>query len=389
MDKFVFHYPVKILFGQGVIDSIGNEAAGLGSHALLVFGRQAIKNYGLYKRVSASLRAHGVRLTDCGGVSPNPLLSKAKEGIETARSHGCDMVIGLGGGSVLDTAKAIAAGVAANHDIWKLFTGKKSVSTTLPVITVPTVAGSGSETNNAMVLTHDEKRLKFGFGHRLLFPAVCLADPSVSCTVPADQTAYGAVDALCHCLDPYFSSRASGTQFQLGFLEHLGRTIIATTDRLRVSPDCYDDRATMLWCTSLAMSPLAAAGLGKISFSIHLLEHGLSATTDLAHGAGLAALLPGWLRYHQAELNQQISRFGAQVFDLDNTDEMQKAGTAITALETFLRRNGCPVSVAELGFTSHHIPGLLDHCLQQARVWRMKDYDEHRLKAVLQACLSA
>jgi hypothetical protein len=388
MDKFVYHHPVKILFGQGVIDSVGSEAAGLGSHALLVYGRQAIKKYGLYERVCASLEARGISVTDWGGISPNPYLSQANEGIETARMHGCDMIVGLGGGSVLDTAKAISAGVLANHDIWKFFTGKKTVSATLPVITIPTVAGSGSETNNAMVLTHDEKKRKFGFGHRLLFPAVCLADPSVTFTVPGGQTAYGAVDALCHCLDPYFSSRASGTQFQLGFLEHLGRTIIATANRLRENPDSYDDRATMLWSASLAMSPLAAAGLGKVSFSIHLLEHALSATIDLAHGAGLAALLPGWLRYHRPELSQRIGRFGAHVFDIGKLDETQQADAAITALETFLRGNDCPVSLEELGFTSQHIPSLLDHCLQQARIWRLKDCDENRLKTMFQACLS-
>ncbi len=388
MDKFVYHHPVKVLFGQGVIDSVGSEAAGLGSNALLVFGRQSSRKYGLGERVAASLKAHGVSVAKWGGVRPNPLLSKAQQGIETARVHGCDMVVGLGGGSVLDTAKAIAAGVAANHDIWKFFTGKKSVTATLPLITIPTVAGSGSETNNAMVLTHDEQRLKFGFGHRLLFPAVCLADPSLTCTVPAAQTAYGAVDALCHCLDPYFSSRATGTQFQLGFLEHLCRTIIDAADRLRETPDSYDDRATMLWSASLAMAPLAVAGLGKVSFAIHLLEHGLSAATDLAHGAGLAALLPGWLRYHQDELSERLARFGVQVFDTGRLDERRQAGAAITALEAFLRRSGCPVSLTEAGITRRHFPGLIDHCLQQARIWRMKDCDGPALEAMLEACLS-
>lgn len=389
MDKFVYQHPVKILFGQGVIDSVGSEAAGLGSRALLVYGKQAIKTNGLYERVCTSLAAHDVSVAECGGVCPNPLLSRAHEGVETARMHGCDMVVGIGGGSVLDTAKAIAAGVAVNHDIWKFFTGKKTVSATLPVITIPTVAGSGSETNNAMVLTHDEKKLKFGFGHRLLFPAVCLADPAVTCTVSAAQTINGAVDALCHCLDPYFSSRASGIQFQLGFLEHLARTIIRTADRLRASPDSYEDRATMLWCASLAMSPLAAAGLGKVNFSIHLLEHALSATTDLAHGAGLAALLPDWLRYHQAKLHEQVGRFGAHVFDIGKLDKLQQATLAITALETFLKRNGCPVSLVELGFNRSHIPGLISHCLQQARIWRIKDCDKERLEAMFEAWLPA
>ncbi|HNC99780.1 MAG TPA: iron-containing alcohol dehydrogenase, partial [Myxococcota bacterium] len=201
MHNFVWHNPTKILFGRDTLPKIGAETAAWGRKVLLVSGQASLKRSGLHAQITHSLREAGLEIVEFSGARPNPLLSHARTGIALAKAEQIEVIVAAGGGSVLDTAKAIGAGAVVEHDVWKFFTGKKGIKGTLPVLTLPTLAASGSEMNSGMVLTNEETQEKFGFGHRLLFPKVSILDPQTTCTVPPDYTAYGAVDALSHALE--------------------------------------------------------------------------------------------------------------------------------------------------------------------------------------------
>jgi alcohol dehydrogenase YqhD (iron-dependent ADH family) len=386
MQDFVFHHPVKIIFGANGIDKLGTEMRAVGCRPLFVFGNGSIRENRLYDRVIEQLGTVGINAAEFGGVRPNPLLSTVRQGIAAARAASCDSILAVGGGSVIDTAKAIAAGVAVNHDIWKFFTGGKTVRSSLPLVTVPTVAGSGSEINHGMVLTHDERGHKFGFAHRLLYPQVCLAVPSLTATVPAKQTAYGAVDALSHCLEPYLSSEAEEVDFQFAHLENICRSIVTKAPRCINQPDCYSDRSAMLWLSMMAMSPAATAGLGRVYHSLHTLEHGLSARYNIAHGAGLAALLPGWLRYNQVKWGKRICRWGEQVLCMDQQSAAGSSEAVITGVTRYLDSLGCPVTLSQLAIPRNEIPLLADHVEAQTGVRAIPGLEREQALAILESC---
>jgi len=386
MDNFVFHNPVKVIFGKGTISQLGREIKALGNSVLLVSGKGSIKKNGIYQQVIDSLEGSSIAYLEHDGVNANPRLSHVKVGIEKARSAGSEVILGVGGGSVIDTAKAIAAGVPIGHDVWKFFTGKKGVKSVMPIVCVPTVAGAGSEMNSGMVLTNDDKGLKFGFGNRYLFPKVCISDPATTTSLSAAQTAYGAVDTITHCLEAYFTSTGANVPFQIGFLENICRTTVETCSRLLQDPESYEDRSTMLWTASMALSGIGTAGLGKISFPMHLLEHSVSALLDVPHGAGLAAVIPGFTIYQQNKLHHRLAQFGTNVFNIDSTDRQRLPALAIESLHEFLVSASCPVSLKEIGISRQDLPKLLEHCLQQARIWRMTDYDSDRIAGLLDYC---
>ena len=386
MENFVYHHPVKIIFGTGVLESAGKEVAQLGRRVLLVRGRSSLRENGTHRRLIDTLVGSNLELFELAGVRPNPLLSDVRTGIEKVREHACDVVVGIGGGSVIDTAKAIATGAGVQHDVWKFFTGKKSVRSRLPLVTIPTIAGSGSEINHGLVLTNDEELLKFGFGHRLLIPDVCIADPELSCTVPPLLTAAGGVDILCHCLEPYLTTKADGIAFQRGLIETISRTVVETVPACINTPHSLESRSTMLWCAMAAMSGYPTSGLGKIFYSLHAIEHGLSAHTDIAHGHGLAALLPGWLDYHRADYGDRICEWGARVFGIDRPTRESGVDDTIAAVQSFLTSVGCAPSLTEICFSKESLDNVVDHALAQARIWRLKDFSRKSVRAMLGHC---
>lgn len=256
----------------------------------------------------------------------------------------------------------------------------------MPIVSVPTLAGSGSEMNSGMVLTHDDKKQKFGFAHRALFPRVSITDPTATFSSPPDQTAFGAVDTLVHCLEPYFSSKELQAPFQYLFLANVSKTSMETCIELLTNPKSYAHRATMLWTSSMALSGISTSGLGKISYPIHLLEHALSALYDIPHGAGLAAVLPGWLAYYRESLADRFARFGEQVFEIKNGTVKDKSAQMIDQLTHFLDSINCPLSLRELGIKEKHLPEIASHCCSQARIWRMADYNLQNVLTLLNSC---
>ena len=316
MQNFVFQNPTKILFGRQTIPAIGAETKLWGSRALLVYGQTSIKKKNLYNQVIKSLSDANIKVIEHGGVSSNPLLAHVRAGIDKAKQNEIDVIVAVGGGSVIDSAKAISAGAVVNHDVWKFFTGrnKKPIKKTLPICTILTIAGAGSEMNSGMVITNQETRQKFGFGNKLLYPKTSILDPEITFTVPPNYTAYGAVDAISHVLEFYMTVSDPDTPVQDRFMEGLIENAMTACNRCLAEPEDYNGRANMMWTSTLSLNGLTAAGLGRVGFPMHMIEHSLSSLYNLPHGAGLSIIIPGWLKWFSQINPTRIASLSRRIF---------------------------------------------------------------------------
>ncbi|WP_446011216.1 iron-containing alcohol dehydrogenase [Candidatus Electrothrix sp.] len=393
MQNFVFHNPTKIIFGRNTIPSIGSETIALGQKALLVYGQGSMKESGLYEEVMNSLADACVIVVEHGGVRSNPLLDHVQQGIAKAKQEGVDVIVAVGGGSVIDTAKAIAAGSVVEHDVWKFFTGKKSVKSALPVLTVLTLAAAGSEMNSGMVITNQDTQEKFGFGHRLLYPKTSILDPEITYTVPPDYTAYGAVDAIAHVLEFYMTTQDTDTPVQARFMEGLILNAMESCERCLADPRDYGGRANLMWTATLALNGLTAAGLGRVGFPMHMIEHSLSALYDVPHGAGLSVVMPGWLQWYLYQDTARIARLGqgilpsAQFQQLAGQGERAVAEQTIAFLRTWFSKVHSPVTLTEMNIPAEDIPRIAENALGLAKVWRLNQYSQAIIEEILRGCI--
>ena len=387
MHNFVYHNPTKILFGRGTIESIGPETRVWGRRGLLVYGQDSLKHNGLHDRIVKALHEAEVDIVEHGGVRSNPLLSHVRQGVHLAKEHDVEVIVAAGGGSVIDTAKAIAAGTPVEHDVWKFFTGKRGIKTALPVTAVLTLAASGSEMNSGMVITNDETREKFGFGHRLLHPKTSILDPEATFTVPPDYTVYGAVDAISHVLEFYMTAADPDSPVQDRLMEGLIENAMTGCTRCLSDPRDYNGRANLMWTATLALNGLTAAGLGRVGFPMHLIEHSLSALYDVPHGAGLAVVMLGWLRAHRQSSAMRIARLGRRIFCLTEQEPAAAAAQTIARLHTWLQSVKAPLTLGDLNIPPDDIPRIAENTKGLARLWRLRDYTPERVDAILRQCL--
>jgi alcohol dehydrogenase YqhD (iron-dependent ADH family) len=383
MRDFVFHNPTKIIFGRHTISAIGRETARFGSNVLLVYGQGSIRENGIYDQVVKSLVAAGLKITEYGGVRSNPVLDHVRQGIVVAKVNHVDVVVAVGGGSVMDSGKAIAAGALVEHDVWKFFTAKKSITKSMPLVCVPTLAASGSEMNAAMVLTNKAKDQKFGFANRHLYPKVSILDPTVTYSVPPDYTAFGAVDAISHLLEFYFTTMLPHTIIQDRLMEGLLVTIMESCERVLLRPDDYHGRAQLMWSATLALNGLTAAGLRKVAFPMHMIEHSLSALYDVPHGAGLAVVIPGWLRYQAQTGIAKLDQFGRRVFPNNRGGQQDWAAHGIEQLTAWFVKIGCPVRLQDIKVDIGDIPAIATNALALGRIWRMPEYTREKIETIL------
>lgn len=387
MRDFVFHNPTRIIFGRNTISQTGEQAASLGSKALLVSGRESLKRLGIYQAVLHCLRRAGIEVIEHEGVQPNPIVSHVQQGIGLAQKNGVEVIVAVGGGSVIDSAKAIAAGALAGHDVWGFFKGKKSIRAALPVIAVPTIAGSGSETNNGMVLTNEATKQKIGIGNRHLFPRIAILDPTLTFSVPPSATAFGAVDAFSHLLEFYLNREESFSPLQDHYSAGLMKTLLAACEAALANPLDYQSRAELLWASSLALNGISAAGLGRVGFPCHLIEHSLSGLHNIPHGAGLAAILPGALAYAARINPTRQALFAAEVFGVEEADPQLLAQRGIDLFRHWLEKIAAPTSLGDLGLSAKDIPALAASTRAQARLWRLTGYPPEIVEAILWECL--
>jgi hypothetical protein len=241
--------------------------------------------------------------------------------------------------------------------------------------------------NSGMVLTNDQTREKFGFGHRLLHPKVSILDPTTTFTLSPEYTAYGAVDALSHVLEFYLTTNEANTSVQDRLMEGLIENAMVSCTRCLSAPQDYAARADLMWTSALALSGLTAAGLGRVGFPMHLIEHSLSALFDVPHGAGLAVVILGWLRAHREVCAPRIAQLGRRIFFLTEPSAPQVSEHTVALLEQWLLSVRAPTTLADLGISPADIPALSENTRGLARIWRLRDYSPERVASILQCCV--
>ncbi len=349
MENFVWDIRTRVYFGRGQVQNLGPEAAKFGKTALLVFGGGSIKKNGVYDAVKNALEASGVRSVDFPGVEPNPRLDTVRRGITLCRACGADMVIGIGGGSSIDCAKAVAAGAPYGGDVWDLISGREKIRACLPILAVLTIAATGSEMNVAAVVTNTDTLEKLGFKSPLLRPAVSILDPAYSFSVPPFQTASGAADIVAHTLEDYLP--VEGAFLQDRFAEGILKTCISFGPTAVKEPENYEARANLMWAGSHAINGLLFYGKAH-AWTAHAIEHQLSAYYDVTHGAGLAVVIPAWLDHILSPaVAPRIRDMAVNVFGLSPTgDDIADAKAGIEALRTYFTDGlGLPATLRRLG----------------------------------------
>ncbi len=386
MRDFVFQNPTKIIFGRGKISNLGEEVKKYASKVLLVYGRKSIKENGVYDEVTASLKKSSITFVELSGVKPNPVLSKVKEGIEIARKEKVEAIVAVGGGSVIDTSKTIAAGFYYDGDIWDAFVGKYKVEKSLPIFVVLTISATGSEMNGGAVITNEETKQKFSFWTNSSYPKVSILDPSLQFTLPKIQTLNGAADAISHVLELYFDG-SKNTLIVDEISEGIIRTIISSTEILIDEPDNYDARANLVWSATLALNGINGTGRNGGDWSSHAIEHSLSALYDISHGSGLAVVFPAWMRYVYKEDVAKFARFARKVFNVSSSDDESAALQGIEKLKGWYKQIGLPVTLADVNVPEDEIEKVVENASMRTPFGKLKRLYPDDVREILKLCL--
>ncbi|EHM09354.1 Fe-dependent oxidoreductase, alcohol dehydrogenase [Thermanaerovibrio velox DSM 12556] len=348
--KFSFYNPTRLIFGARCVSKLGEAAASYGSMALLVTGRGSVKRSGAFERAVESLKTAGVSFVECEGVEPNPRISTVRRGAEMIRRHRCDLVVALGGGSVMDAAKVMAAAALYEGDPWDMMyvRGRKPrlPDKALPVITVPTLAATGSEMNEGAVISSDELKVKTFVEAECLFPRVAVVDPELTLSVPRDHTAYGVSDIIAHLTEGYFNG-VDGTPIQDGFAEAALRTVIRWGRVAVEDGSSLEARTQVQWASVVALNGWVQVGT-RAYFPVHMMEHTLSALHDVPHGAGLAVLNPAWMSFAAPSRVEKFAAFARNVMEVQDRDDGSAAEEGIRRLREFLASIGCPSRISDM-----------------------------------------
>jgi len=370
MHAFHFHNPCRIIFGAGSIERLAAGAARLGKSALLVHGRSHLEKSGLLERIVRALEQAGVRVNLFGGVFPNPTFALAAAGIEECRKQGCGMVIGAGGASVLDTARAIAAGVPLEGGLGRVFAGKRSVRKRLPLLLAPTMPGAGSATGCGMALRDPEKEVKLGFGAAALHADLAIIDPETMITAPQQAIAAAAVDAFSHALEFAVNHAAVNDALQLRLLAALARTVTEAGKEAVLRKEA-GKLAELAWAGELVMQGMCTAGLGWTAFPLHAVEHGISGVLDSSHGQGLALLISSLLARPEAA-GQEYARFFRCLFPDVSGDDANVAERAAEWFNNWAAAIGLDTEdLREKARTGYE--RIAAAAAIQARRWRIRD----------------
>ena len=316
MNNFTFYSPTLFTFGDGEEKNTGALVRRFGgSRVLLVTGGGSVRRNGAYDAVTASLEAAGIPFTELSDVQANPRSGKVYEGIDLVRRTGADFLLALGGGSVIDSAKAIGYGLANDGDVWDFYEHTRQASACLPIGVVLTIAASGSEMSNSSVITNDETLEKRGYNNDISRPVFAVMNPEITMTLPPYQTACGCTDILMHTMERYFTN-SGNMEITDAIAEGLMRTVITNAKILVDDPDNYDARAEVMWSGSLSHNGLTGCGNDGGDFASHLLEHEIGGMFDVAHGAGLAAIWGSWARYVIDNCTPRFAKFAVNVMGL-------------------------------------------------------------------------
>lgn len=354
MQDFIFENSTKIIFGKNKEQMVGEECAVYAKKLLLHYGGGSIKETGLYQKIIHSLHEQGIELFELGGVKPNPRVSLVREGIELCKKHSIGFILAVGGGSVIDSAKAIAIGATYDGDVWDFFDGKAEVTESLPIGVVLTIPAAGSESSSGSVITNEDGWYKRSTGHVMMRPRFAILNPELSYTLPPYQTACGITDMMAHILERYFTNEKN-VELTDRLCEATLKTIINNAHIVLDDPTNYEARAEIMWAGTLAHNDLLSTGrIGD--WGSHDIEHEISGIYDIAHGAGLAIIFPAWMKYVYKHDINRFAQFAHRVWDveLDVNNLERTAKRGILKTEQFFRSIGLPVRLSEANISDEH-----------------------------------
>ncbi|WP_281757551.1 iron-containing alcohol dehydrogenase [Succinatimonas hippei] len=364
MNNFNFHRPTDIYFGRGAENNAGEICKKHGGTKVLIHfgGKSAIKS-GLIDRVEKSLTAAGLSYVKLGGVQPNPRAELVYEGIELCKKEGVDMILAVGGGSVIDSSKAIAMGVPYDGDFWDFFMGGKTPEVSLPLGSVLTIAAAGSECSNSCVIDKEVNGIikKKGSNCQANVAKFAIMNPELTMTLPSYQTACGCCDIMCHVMERYFTN-TKDVEVTDQLCEGILRAMVAMIPRVMKDPNDYEARANIMWASSLAHNNLCGVDREQ-DWASHRIEHELSALYDCAHGAGLSVIMPAWMEHVMDHDVMRFAQFANRVFGcaMDFAHPEVTAKNGIAALRALWKSAGLPLSFADLGAKKEDIPTLLNN----------------------------
>jgi len=388
VNAFRFHNPTVLYYGAGQIDAhLAAEVRKYGSRVLLVYGGGSIKRFGLYDKVTGILKNAGCTVFELAGIEPNPRLSSVRRGIDICRNENIDLILAVGGGSVLDAAKAVAAGAKYDGDVWDFYTKRAVVQDALPLGTILTLAATGSEMNGNSVITNWETKDKLSTGSPHLYPRFSFCDPANTVTVPRDQTVYGIVDMISHVFEQYFSPTPH-TPLQDRLCEAVMRTIVEHAPRVLEKPDSLEARETMMYSSTMALNGMISMGM-EGDWATHNIEHEISAIYDIPHGGGLAIVFPRWMEYVVDAGVEKFYQMAVRVFDVDPAGKTKRdvALEGIGRVKAFFRSIGAPSSLADYGIGGEHIPVMAEKAVRFGPIGRFKVLHKEDVERILSACL--
>lgn len=388
MFKFVHNIPTKIYFGDGQLSNLGSEIKKLGKRVLLCYGGGSIKKIGLYDEVIKELKKENLEVYELNGIEPNPRVTSVNNGAEICKKESIEVLLAVGGGSVIDCTKAISAAAFYDGDAWDIVTKKVPVTQCLPIITVLTLSATGSEMDAGGVISNLETNDKIGVSSPLMQPKVSFLNPKNTFTVSAYQTACGAADILSHIMETYFNP--SGSMYMLDcFMEGMMKTVVKYAPIAVVDPENEEARANLMWTSSWAINGFARSCQSCV-WSCHPMEHQLSAYYDITHGLGLAILTPRWMRYILNEKNvERFKNFAVNVFGVDfKLDSMSASLKGIEALEKFLFKDlKLTSNLTELGIDRTYFEIMAEKACKNGILKGFKDLNKEDIKAIYEMCL--
>ncbi|UQZ81496.1 NADH-dependent butanol dehydrogenase A [Paenibacillus konkukensis] len=388
MNSFQFQNPTRILFGKGMLEQLGSSISAYGTNVLLVYGGGSIKATGLYDRILKQLQQIGAAVSELPGVEPNPRVSTVRKGIAICREQKIDFILAVGGGSVIDAAKAIAVGVPYEGDVWDFFMRKAAIQGALPLGSVLTLSATGSEMNGSSVITNWEENLKKAIGSIHAYPKFSILDPELTYTVPANQTVNGIVDTMSHVFEQYFSQTAD-TPLQERLCESILQTVVENGEKAIHTPDDYAARANLMLSATYALNGgMISVGMQN-DWATHMIEHEVSAIYDIAHGEGLAILFPNWMRYVYRERIDRFVQFAVRVWHIDPTGKSEEeiALAGIQATRDYFTKIGAPSRLSDRNIDAKEVGRMAKETVRFGPVGSFKKLHEDDVRSILELSL--
>lgn len=391
MFKFTYNIPTKVYFGGDQLSNLGPELKKFGKRVLLCYGGGSIKKIGLYDKIVTEIKKAGLELFELSGIEPNPRVTSVNRGAQICKDENIDVLLAVGGGSVIDCTKFVGAGRYYDGDAWDLVTRKAPITNCLPIVTVLTLAATGSEMDCGGVITNLETNDKIGMGASIMRPRVSFLDPANTYTVSSYQTACGSADIFSHLVETYFNP--TGSMFMLDtFMEGMMKTVVKYAPVAVAHPKNEEARANLMWTSSWAINDFVSA-CQRCTWSCHPMEHQLSAYYDITHGLGLAILTPRWMRYVLDETTaERFRNFAVSVFGVDPTlPDMEAAKAGIEAVEKFLFEDlKLTKTLTELGIDKAYFAEMADKACHAKGGKLLKGYKHltpKDVEAIYEMCL--